>query len=230
MKHYFIVLSVVITLCCGRCQAQTHNTETYSPTEQKMQQMGLVDIQSVDPLIEVQLVYATCHNFMSRKLYQSITKAFLAPDVAQKLKIAHELLRKERLDLHLVVYDAARPLSVQQEMWKVVEGTDMEDYVSNPAKGRGVHNYAAAVDVTLVDCTGHPLPMGSEYDFFGAEARIDKEKELLQNSRITQREYENRLLLRRVMTKAGFFTITSEWWHFNAIQSKLVSTKYKVIN
>lgn len=227
-----LLFSLMVALCVGCFRTEQTSAQTaqqYSAIERQMQQMGLVDVRTVDTLLEAQLVYATPHNFMSRKLYDSINHAFLAPDVAQKLKTAHELLRKERLDLHLVVYDAARPISVQRDMWKVVEGTDMEDYVSNPAKGRGMHNYAAAVDVTLVDCTGHPLPMGSEYDFFGAEARVDLEQELLAKGRITQREYENRQLLRRVMTQAGFLTITSEWWHFNAVEPESVSEKYKVI-
>lgn len=227
-----LLFSLMAALCVGCFRTEQTSAQTaqqYSAIERQMQQMGLVDVRTVDTLLEAQLVYATPHNFMSRKLYDSINHAFLAPDVAQKLKTAHELLRKERLDLHLVVYDAARPISVQRDMWKVVEGTDMEDYVSNPAKGRGMHNYAAAVDVTLVDCTGHPLPMGSEYDFFGAEARVDLEQELLAKGRITQREYENRQLLRRVMTQAGFLTITSEWWHFNAVEPESVSEKYKVI-
>lgn len=232
MKKFFIVLLTAIAICGGCCcmgQPITRVCEQYSAVEQQMQQMGLVDVQCVDTLLEVQLVYATHHNFMSRKLYDSITHAFLVPDVAEKLKTAHELLRKERLDLHLVVYDAARPISVQREMWKAVEGTGMEDYVSNPANGRGMHNYAAAVDVTLVDCTGHPLPMGSEYDFFGPEARVDVEQGLLKSGRITQREYENRQLLRRIMTQAGFLTINSEWWHFNAVKPKLVAETYKVV-
>lgn len=227
-----LLFSLMVALCVGCFRTEQTSAQTaqqYSAIERQMQQMGLVDVRTVDTLLEAQLVYATPHNFMSRKLYDSINHAFLASDVAQKLKTAHELLRKERLDLHLVVYDAARPISVQRDMWKVVEGTDMEDYVSNPAKGRGMHNYAAAVDVTLVDCTGHPLPMGSEYDFFGAEARVDLEQELLAKGRITQREYENRQLLRRVMTQAGFLTITSEWWHFNAVEPESVSEKYKVI-
>lgn len=230
--RYKILL--VLIICGLQLQAQKQTTATkaeqYSSIERKMLKMGLVDVQSVDPTLDVQLVYSTHHNFMGRKLYDSIYRAFLAPDVAQKLKKAHELLRKERLDLHMVVYDAARPVSVQREMWKIVEGTNMEAFVSNPTKGRGVHNYAAAVDVTLVDCTGHPLPMGSEYDYFGSEARIDAEAELLRKGRITQREFENRQLLRRVMTKAGFFTITSEWWHFNAVPSSTVAQKYKIID
>lgn len=232
MKNLFFVLLAAVTLCGGCCRTEQPLTRTfdqYSAIEQQMQRMGLVDVQCVDTLLEVQLVYATHHNFMSRKLYDSITHAFLAPDVAEKLKTAHKLLRKERLDLHLTVYDAARPISVQREMWKVVKGTDMEDYVSNPAEGRGMHNYAAAVDVTLVDCTGHPLAMGSEYDFFGPEARVDIEQKLLTSGRITQREYENRQLLRRVMTKAGFLTIKSEWWHFNSVNPQLVADKYKII-
>lgn len=221
------MLFVAVACWCGCCQGQPSSE---SAVEQQMRGMGLVDVQYIDSTLDVQLVYATCHNFMGKVLYRGITKAFLTPDAARMLKKAHELLRQERLDLHLVVYDAARPVAVQREMWKLVEGTTMEDFVSNPAKGRGMHNYGAAVDVTLVDCTGHPLAMGSEYDFFGPEARVDVEEELLQKGRITQREYENRQLLRRVMTQAGFRTIQSEWWHFNATDSKSVAQHYKLID
>lgn len=44
----------------------------------------------------------------------------------------------------------------------MVEGTVMADFVSNPDNGCGLHNYAAEVDVTLVNRTGHLLPMGVE--------------------------------------------------------------------
>jgi D-alanyl-D-alanine dipeptidase len=64
--------------------------------------------------------------------------------------------------------------------------------------------------------------MGSEYDYFGDEARINNEKDLLTKGRITQRELENRLLLRKVMTACGFFVYDAEWWHFNAIQPSQV--------
>ena len=53
-------------------------------------------------------------------------------------------------------------------------------YVSNPAKGGGLHNYGMAVDLTIVDASGKLLPMGTPYDFFGTEAHTDKEEALVQ--------------------------------------------------
>ena len=75
------------------------------------------------------------------------------------------------------------------------------------------------MDVAIIDCTGNLFPMGSEYDFFGNEARTDIEAQLLKSGRITQREYENRLLLRKVMTDQGLMPIASEWWHFNLMSA-----------
>ena len=103
-------------------------------------------------------------------------------------------------------------------MWDMVENTEFEEFVANPnRRGGGPHNYGIAVDVTLVDCTGHPIPMGSEYDYFGDRARVDLEMQLVERGEISKRELQNRQLLREIMTEAGWLTIPSEWWHFNAM-------------
>lgn len=75
-------------------------------------------------------------------------------------------------------------------MWKVVENTELEDFVVNPNKsGGGPHNYGVAVDVILVDCTGHPIPMGSEYDYFGDRSRVDIENKLFEKVKLTIENY-----------------------------------------
>ena len=128
------------------------------------------------------------------------------------------------------MYDAARPRSIQEQMWKVVENTELQDYVANPNKSGGSpHNYGIAVDVTLVDCTGHPIPMGSEYDYFGDRSRVDLEDQLIANGEINQRELLNRQLLREIMTEAGWLVEPSEWWHFNAMPLAEASQKLTVI-
>jgi D-alanyl-D-alanine dipeptidase len=71
--------------------------------------------------------------------------------------------------------------------------------------------------------------MGTPYDYFGYEANTDKENELVKTGRITPRELENRLLLRKVMTGAGFRTVKSEWWHFNACTLDEARKRYKLI-
>ena len=204
--------------------------EGKSDLERNLEQRGLQNVAQEIPGIEVYMVYATPYNFMGRVLYEGLDEAYLVPEAMEKLRKANELLRKKRLDLHLVVYDAARPHSIQQQMWSVVENTELEDFVANPNKsGGGPHNYGIAVDVTLVDCTGHPIAMGSEYDYFGDRSRVDLEAELIAKGEISQRELLNRQLLREVMTEAGWLVEPSEWWHFNAMPLTEASEKLTVI-
>lgn len=201
-----------------------------SNIEKNLEKIGLLNVAEEIPGIEVHMVYATPYNFMGRVLYNDLDEAYLVPEAMEKLRKAHEYLRKKRMDLHLVVYDAARPRSIQAEMWSVVEGTDLEDFVANPHQGGGgPHNFGIAVDVTLVDCTGHPIPMGSEYDYFGDRSRVDMEQELFENGEITRRELLNRRLLREVMTQAGWEVEPSEWWHFNAMPRAEAQKRLPVI-
>ena len=201
-----------------------------SEIEKQLEKIGLQNVTEEIPGIEVYMVYATPYNFMGRVLYEDLDEAYLVPEAMEKLRKANELLRKKRMDLHLVVYDAARPRSIQKQMWKVVENTELEDFVANPYKsGGGAHNYGVAVDVTLVDCTGHPIPMGSEYDYFGDRSRVDLEAELFERGEINRRELLNRRLLREIMTEAGWLVEPSEWWHFNAMPITEASKKLPVV-
>ena len=220
----FIALALTLTAC------QSRGVEGKSEIELDLEQIGLQSVSEQIPGIEVYMVYATPYNFMGRVLYEGLDEAYLVPEAMEKLRKANELLRQKRLDLHLVVYDAARPRSIQQQMWKVVENTELQDFVANPNKsGGGPHNYGIAVDVTLVDCTGHPIPMGSEYDYFGDRSRVDLEAELIKNGEINHRELLNRQLLREIMTEAGWIVEPSEWWHFNAMPLSEASQKLTVI-
>lgn len=239
---------LIVTLLCGTaCSSSSKNQDTQSVTadtlliqepeppkytdfENKLMDFGLVDIAEVDSTIGVRMVYATPDNFLGHVLYHDLNHAFMIPAMAQKLAKAQQRLKAIRPDLSLLIYDAARPLSIQREMWDAVKGTANVSFVANPAKGRGMHNYGAAVDITIMDSTGLPLPMGSAHDYFGPEARIDHETELVTNGLITKEEFENRRLLRRVMTESGFITCISEWWHFNHIPSVRAKSELKIID
>ena len=201
----------------------------YTATEQRILSLGLVDVQALDPTIRVHLVYATADNFLGRVLYADIRKAFFLPAMAQKIVAAQQALHQERPDLDLLILDAARPLSVQYQMFHVVAGTPQNRYVANPKKGPGMHNYGAAVDVTLVDHEGNWLPMGSDFDHFGVESHIDNESHLLAVGRITQEEYDNRRLLHRVMRQQGLLPLNSEWWHFSLMSRERARRELKII-
>ena len=223
-KQLLLILTVLMFI------ASSAWGQKKSDIEKGLEKNGLQNVAEEIPGIEVYIVYATPYNFMGRVLYEDLDEAYLVPEAMEKLRKANDLLRKKRMDLHLMVYDAARPRSIQEQMWKVVENTDLEDFVANPNKsGGGPHNYGVAVDVALVDCTGHPIPMGSEYDYFGDRSRADLEIELFEKGEINRRELLNRRLLREIMTEAGWLVEPSEWWHFNAMPIAEASKKLPVI-
>ena len=223
-KQLSLVFMALMLMACPVWGQKKSDMEKY------LEKIGLQNVAEEIPGIEVYMVYATPYNFMGRVLYEGLDEAYLVPEAMEKLRKANEILRKKRMDLHLVVYDAARPRSIQEQMWKVVENTDLQDFVANPNKsGGGPHNYGVAVDVTLVDCTGHHIPMGSEYDYFGNRSRVDMEAELFEQGEINRRELLNRRLLREIMTEAGWLVEPSEWWHFNAMPTAEACKKLPVI-
>jgi len=69
--------------------------------------------------------------------------------------------------LGLKVWDAHRPLAVQQRMWDAIQDPR---YVSNLAVNAGRHTRGTAVDVTLVDQRGRQLLMLTDFDDFSAAA------------------------------------------------------------
>lgn len=201
-----------------------------SPMETRLREMGLVDVQELDATIGVHLVYATEENFIGEVLYRDLHKAFLLPEMAERVVRAQALLKAERPELSLMILDAARPLSIQRKMFHLVAGTPRNIYVSNPKHGPGLHNYGAAVDVTLVDTWGRLLDMGTEFDHFGPEAHTDNEVLLVREGKISQEALENRRLLRRVMKEAGLKPLRSEWWHFNLMSREQARQQLKPID
>ncbi len=199
-----------------------------SKTAQHLEQLHLVNIKDIDPTIEVELKYATTDNFTGKILYEELDAAYLQPDVAQMLVHAHQYLRTIYPEFRLLVYDAVRPLSIQQIMWESIKESPYRHYVANPEK-TGLHNYGAAVDLTIADSTLTPLDMGTPFDYFGKAAGTDNEEELLTQGLLTKQQVENRKLLRQVMRQAGFRSISGEWWHFNACSLGEAKQRYTLI-
>lgn len=174
-------------------------------------------------------MYSRVDNFTGEVLYTDLREAYLHPKAAAALVKAQKRLRQLRPDLSLKVYDAARPMSIQQKMWDKVKNTPKYFYVSNPARGGGLHNYGMAVDLTLCTLKGDSIPMGTKIDYMGAAAHIDKEASLVASGRISREAQANRRLLREVMAYAGFKPLRTEWWHFNYVSRAVAKKYYKVI-
>ncbi len=189
--------------------------KTLSKTAVSIKQQGYVDVQDEDPTIKVSLMYSRPDNFTGKILYKDLKEAFLHPQAAKALAKAQKELKRLRPDLSLIVFDAARPMSIQQQMWDVVKGTSKNIYVSNPANGGGLHNYGFAVDVSICDEKGDTIPMGTLIDHMGKEAHPEYETSMLAKGKISKEAVNNRKLLRRVMSAGGFRVLKTEWWHFN---------------
>ena len=201
-----------------------------SATAKRMAEQGLVDILSVDSTIQVSLMYARPDNFTGKILYTDLREAYLHPKAAAALARAQQALRKLHPELSLKIYDATRPMSVQQKMWNTVAGTKKSIYVSNPRNGGGMHNYGLAVDITLCKAaTGDTLDMGTKVDFLGSYAHIDDEAGLVSRHIISKEAKQNRELLRKVMEEAGFKPLRTEWWHFNLVSRAEAKAHYKAV-
>jgi zinc D-Ala-D-Ala dipeptidase len=210
--------------------AKTPALPEKSAIELSMEELGLVNILDLDSTIKVDLRYSTVNNFTGKDMYGELNRCYLQKDVADKLVNAQIGLKKQYPYYSLLVFDGARPVSIQQLMWDSVElsPVDRQKYLSNPAN-RSLHNYGAAVDVTIIDERGNELDMGTPYDFFGELAHPRKETEYFESGALSEPQLANRELLRTVMSAAGFSRIETEWWHFNSTSRARAAEIYPVV-
>lgn len=201
-----------------------------SQTALYLDSIGLVNISELDSTFIINLMYATPDNFTGQLLYGDLKEAYLHPDAAKALLQAHLLLKAEHPGYRLVIYDAARPMSVQKKMWDVVKGTSKYFYVSNPARGGGLHNYGLAVDIGIVDSLGHPLSMGTEVDYMGATSHITNEAELVKKGKNNATRTQKPNSTKKNHERCRFRALPSEWWHFNLCSRDEAKQKYKLIN
>lgn len=236
------VLSFLVMCCLVACQSNEKKSEP-AKTVQKaiitqpiidkgpIEFEGLIDVQSLNKDIFCELKYATDDNFMGFQLYHSIKRPYLQPDVAERLSKCQDYLSEIDSSLHLLIYDAARPVSVQKLMWDALDSIPpglRGRYVSNPGH-RSLHNLGAAVDITICDDRRVVMDMGAGFDEFAEIAYPRMEYHFLKTGELSQQQYDNRLLLRRVMKSQRFRQLPTEWWHYNAYSRDVARTKYKVL-
>ncbi len=145
--------------------------------------------------------YATDNNFLEEAVYP-------CGECYTRVKTARALLAANRdfkgQGFRIRFFDCYRPNSVQFKMWELVPNPQ---YVANPEKG-SIHNRGGAVDITLETLEGKPLEMGTDFDFFGPRAHHD-------HTELPSKVLENRRLLKETMESNGFWSIRTEWWHYN---------------
>lgn len=209
---------------------KTTNADT-SYLEYVFNQYDLIDVKSIDSTIKVDLKYADTCNFLKLNIYDGLQKAYLPCEVALRLGNAQFYLKQIYSTYSLIIFDAARPLHVQQMMWDSLDlPTNIKfAYLSSPY-AISLHNYGCAIDLSIIDVTTNKLlDMGTAFDFFGKLSQPIYELQFLQSGELSHQAFENRKLLRKVMQKAKFFPITSEWWHFNYCNKEFAAAKFKLI-
>ena len=99
-----------------------------SPMALYMDSLGLINIAELDNSIAISLMYTKADNFTGEILYDDLSEAYLHPHAAYALLKAQEVLKALHPSYSLIIYDAARPMSVQRKcgMWsKELPNTDM---------------------------------------------------------------------------------------------------------
>lgn len=176
--------------------------------------------------VKIDKRYASPNNFCGRILDTSA--ACIVREIAyQKFEKACEILRSEHPGWKFVIFDAYRPQYVQEKLWQAVKGTPRSKYVAYP-KCVSLHSLGLALDLTLADEQGNQLDMGTGFDAFTPLASPRFESENLKSKKLTPAQYANRFSLRRIMQRAGFIQLQSEWWHYEALHEKTAHERYRV--
>ena len=189
--------------------------------DRTMDPSGFVLLADFVPQIVQEIRYYSTFNFIGERIdgYEEPV-ALLTKEAARALKsIGGELLVQ---GYRLKVFDAYRPACAVKQF--VLWGIEDQDIRMKPyfyptlekqalfAEGyiakQSSHSRGSAVDVTLLDMkTGKELDMGSPFDLFSEASHPDYRG-------ITEEQYDNRMLLQRVMIRNGFAPFDCEWWHF----------------
>jgi zinc D-Ala-D-Ala dipeptidase len=107
------------------------------------------------------------------------------------------------LSLRLKIFDAFRSSEAQ---WKLWEARPDPEFVSDPRRG-SPHSRGVAADLTLIDCNGRELDMGTGFDAFTPLSHHA-------TTAVSVSAQRHRLLLLGLMTAAGWDFYDKEWWHY----------------
>ncbi len=178
-------------------------------------------LSDVVPGIIQEIRYHSTYNFIGDKIdgYEDPC-AMLTKEAARALKaVSNEMMVQ---GYRLKIFDAYRPACAVRHF--VLWGIEDQDIRMKPyfypdlekqelfAKGYiaklSSHSRGSTVDLTLLDMkTGKEVDMGSPFDLFSPISHPDCRE-------VTDGQYDNRMMLQKVMVRNGFRPLECEWWHF----------------
>lgn len=181
---------------------------------------GFSYVKNIAPSIQKELRYCNHQNFVGVPVNGYEDDVLItSTKTAKALKKVQDELQKQELSLK--IFDAYRPQTAVNHFlqWaKTANDTLMKQEYYPKYNKRNLfrlgyistksgHSRGSSVDLTIIDKNGNELDMGSPYDFFGDISST-------YSSKITKKQQQNRLLLRKVMMQHGFRPYSKEWWHF----------------
>ena len=187
-----------------------------------MDPSGFVVLADFVPNVIQEIRYYSTYNFIGERIdgYEEPC-ALLSIEAARELKAACSELFVQ--GYRLKIFDAYRPACAVKHF--VLWGIEDQDIRMKPyfypelqkqelfAKGyiakKSSHSRGSAVDLTLLDmASGKEVDMGGPFDLFSELSHPDN------RDLITEEQYENRMMLQKVMVRNGFEPYECEWWHF----------------
>jgi zinc D-Ala-D-Ala dipeptidase len=187
--------------------------------------MPLADFSVVDP-----------HPYMACGAdYGDMSPYYLRAEVLDRLQQAQQYLQAIQPGYRLQIFDAYRPVAVQQYMvdYTFQEVCQAQKLTTPPSDTEAAaiwaqvyqiwavpsfelttpppHSTGAAIDLSIVDDQQQPLNMGSPIDEMSDRSQPNHFQQLATG----QDFHRNRELLRQVMEQAGFQRHPGEWWHFS---------------
>ena len=195
-----------------------------------------------EPLVAIplkQFAVASPHPYeMLGATYGDRSPYHVRKSVLEALTIAQSKLEQYYPGWRIQIFDAYRPVEVQQFMVdytfaEVVQTQQLNIVKLTDAQRQAIweqvyqiwavpsfdcatpppHSTGAAVDVTLVDETRQPVNMGSVIDELSARSHPDYYASA--TSPVEQQYHAYRQLLQDVMEAGGFRRHPGEWWHFS---------------
>lgn len=170
--------------------------------------------------------------------YEEHSPYYLRASVVKNLIQAQNYLQEIHPGWYIQIFDAYRPVAVQQFMVdysfaQALQQQGLTEAELSPSQLQEVwqsvyeiwavpsldektpppHSTGAAVDITLVDDTGEIVDMGSPIDELSARSHPNYYAH--HDHPQAQQYHHNRQILHEVMLKAGFQRNPREWWHFS---------------
>jgi D-alanyl-D-alanine dipeptidase len=163
--------------------------------------------------------------------YEGVSPYMLRQGVLEALKQAQQRLQVKQPGWQIKIFDAYRPVAVQQFMVEYTFQTlrqqlpneseeaiaqQVEQFWAQPSENPETpppHSTGAAIDITLVNEQGETLDLGSEIDELSSRSFPDFYEDA--TTAWEQVYQQRRDLLKTVMIEAGFRQHPQEWWHFS---------------